>query len=268
MKKLIFILLITFCYSCSNRVVDQKFVCTMVYKNLTNHNDLATQESMSYKVLSEEEYKALLKAETVDMPDPIISLNAKGLCPGKRYNLFRANTLCNPTLEHSFIVRDDGKLVSSSSGTLLPNYLFGLEGKYINGEALHYLLVSEDTDSAMAVTVIPNPIEFRWSDGAYFSLIMLDPSGKTFMKNGYGFKPYEKLYSESTSCDEALKNHFQADAKGSFIGLLLPAVINQTGGNATFTIKRENKDTEVGHMSYYWGNEAYIYKAVKLKPSL
>lgn len=268
MKKLIFILLITFCYSCSNRVVDREFVSTQVYKKLANRNDLATKESMSYKVLNEQEYKALLNSETVDMPDPVLILIPKGLCPGTRYNLFTANMLCEPVLNHSFIAGKDGELVSLVHGDSFSRFIFTIGSNFMNGESINYLLVSEDRQTALTVTIIPNPIEFRWSDGAYYSLTLMDPAGQIFIRNGYGFKPNEKLYSESTSSHEVLKNHFQADAKGSIVGLLLPAVKNKTGGNATFTIKRESKDAELGQMSYYWGTEIFRHKQVKLKPSI
>ena len=182
-------------------------------------------------------------------PETRHGLETSGFCTGKKYVLYVVNTLLVKTCLGSLIANSDGQLVFENDGFPLSNLKLCL-GKFMKGEQNYYVLVSEDDHSCLAVAFTPNPIEYKWDDGAYVCAKLLTEDACMFEIHGKGFQPDEPLVISFQTCDEYIVSATQAYSDGTYTSLLLPAVKGVKGAEGVISIKREKLE-EVGTLNYF-----------------
>ena len=189
----------------------------------------------------------------------IIHFDASSSSIGKIYTLCNINIKgqCSPLT--TFQVDSNGKLGELESGKLLETFIFCL-GKFANGEPSIYILMSDDNEKCGEVTLIANPIEFKFKDGASIALQMQNlvdwNNGEVFKGTCQGFQPNEKLSFTSISSKEKLHFSNEVDTTGAITAMLFPAVIGKKGGSATFEVQRANS-SEKAILKYKWGVDAF-----------
>ena len=209
--------------------------------------------AMVAKAISAEEIAERLALENVNLTDPAFTFVTSGFQPGDSYDFYMLNMLYKKVSHDQYIVNDEGKLVAKKNGYYFDNSLqFG--NGFMNAEPKFAILLSSDKKTCLATTIVSKPVEFAWTDGAHIQLIMLSPDACQFNLVGTGFLPNESLTMCATSCQERLEGACPASSEGTIQGLILPAVVNQPGGNATIEIKRQNGD--IGTLNYFWGLDA------------
>lgn len=183
--------------------------------------------------------------------DLFFNLFAKGLKPGNRYTLYMVNTLLNKTMMGDFVVNRNGELESVKDRILLSNHNLMVVGP-IKGEQMYYVLVSSNKKTYLAVQIIPDPIEYQWSDQAYVNALLLTKDATQFMVVGKGFQPNEQLVVTSQSGDEIGHFNVETNKDGMWISIILPGTIGKKGGPASVSVKRSHS-AELGTMNYLWG---------------
>jgi len=124
----------------------------------------------------------------------------------------------------------------------------------IQGESIHFVLVSEDRAYAASDFIIPNPIETKWSDGALVSMIALGPSMECFLIQGSGFKSKENIEIISCVSGASGSSDLTANTTGAWNRLLDAVDPCETGGRGALIIKRANG--EIKTIKYYHGTDA------------
>lgn len=262
-KNLLYFLILILSTSCVRKQSYQDIICSSLFTD-----NYCTSETAQFSTnrISHEEWAEMTNVPVESLYSykdfkyrTILQFQGEGFPPGSKYDLYSSNLeLGPPFLIDSFQVMSDGSLRSIQEGRPLSRTTQFLGG-FMNAEPVYYSLISEDKKSCYTVKHIPTPVEFFWSDGAHFELTMLDRNAQVFKGTGKGFRPLEEFHFESKSGKEKLPGKFSADSEGNFCTMLAPAVLNQTGGTAEFTITRPN-NPEKCVLRYYWGTFAGIHK--------
>jgi hypothetical protein len=156
-------------------------------------------------------------------------LEAKELCPGDEYALYQIDLRDKATLVSNFIAED----------CVVSYRMLVSLGNFMKGEPASFALVHQKTNSVLALSLTPNPIQVSWDDGATITCTSLEETMNTWYMVGKGFQPNEVLRSTSKSWDEVLKGDIKVSEAGAFINLRLPAVIGKMGGINYITLERE-----------------------------
>lgn len=183
-----------------------------------------------------------------------IAVEAPLRAKGERYTLYSLNMHFEKKPVGQFVADQEGQLVDTKERTPLRQFTFIL-GNFMPGEPLHYALVSRDKKTCLAGSVIPNPLEFTWPDGASMALTMNDAEAQVFTLSGQGFLPNEPFLMTSLSSDESIASPLEAEPDGSFTLMLCPGVKGTTGGHAKITLERKTAE-EIGVILYPWGDAA------------
>lgn len=185
--------------------------------------------------------------------------SGEGFVPGCIYHLYTSSmSSYHPKLSESFLATKGGYLISTKTGAALNNLIYVAAQNFRNGEPFYFSLISDDKKTCNTVRIIPNPIEFVWSDEAHFEFIAKEPSFQLFDGEGKGFKPFEEFEYEFTSGNEILTSKYFADKDGKFSIGIFPILANQDGGIAYFIIKREAFPEEC-ELQIFWGNAANLF---------
>lgn len=114
--------------------------------------------------------------------------------------------------------------------------------------------------------LVPNPLETKDAKGHSAQMIAPDDTGLIFTLKLEGYKPFEKVRSQSRSCDEYLDLCAEAEANGTVLISYAPGVIGQVEGPFSLTIQGEDSTLFLQH---YWGKIAFTppdeYLALKNK---
>lgn len=175
-------------------------------------------------------------------------LEAKDLCPGDEYALYRIDLRNKATLVSNFIAEDC--VVSYRILMLMGN-------DFMKGEPGSFALVHLKTNNVLALSLSPNPIQVSWDDGATISATALEETMLVWYLVGDGFQPNEVLRTTSKSWHEVMESETRASDLGRFIELRLPGVIGKTGGINYVTYERldtgEKRTLKIPYGSYaFW----------------
>lgn len=181
-----------------------------------------------------------------------------GFNPGDRYTLYMIDMLFTRTCLDKLIVNEEGQLINPKSGQLLHDTPL-VSANCMNGEQCFFVLEAEDKKSYLIASLTPDPIEYRWGDGAYMQASVVTADTSIFAVAGKGFQPNEPLKMISENCGENLVQNFEAYPDGCFSMILMPRVVNVEGGSAKFIIQRKQSD-EIGILKYLWGTLAKMPK--------
>lgn len=173
-------------------------------------------------------------------------LEVKDLCIGDEYALHKINLRNRATLISDFVAGKErvAYTVFISEGDM-----------FMKGEPMSYALTHLKTDSVLAFSVTPKPIQVSWDDGATIIVTAMDESMLVWYTVGYGFQPGEALKSTSKSWHEVMESESQASGNGRFVVITLPGVIGKTGGINYVTYERDNGEKRTLEIPY--GNKAF-----------
>lgn len=125
---------------------------------------------------------------------------------------------------------------------------------FSKGEPLRLALMSADRKTVVFGKVIPFPIEAIGANGGCsLSVELASPQGNAFWISGAGFTPNEELVYISRSGQGEISDRFEVDARGKFSVLVLPAVVGQEFGTASYTARGSVCQASV---DYEWGSAA------------
>jgi len=120
------------------------------------------------------------------------------------------------------------------------------------GESITFALVSEDRTATAFVEITPFPIQAEGKGGCRLFVRPMDPGGQIFMITGSGFKASQKLKTFSTSVNESMRGTLEGRPDGSVKEVILPAVVGNKGGEASF--EASDGDCTV-RVDYRWGDQ-------------
>lgn len=126
-------------------------------------------------------------------------------------------------------------------------------GGFSKGEALRMALVTTNQETVVFGKAVPFPIEAKGTGGCSLFVELLSPKGDSFWISGAGFAPNEELTWVSRSAQEEMTGKFKADGQGGFLVFMLPAVVGQESGDASYTARGGTCQVSV---DYKWGRAA------------
>ncbi len=229
--------------SVSGATFEMKFLTTAEIKALP---DLAQNpEQLSY-CLQHKIYKLLTSNLPTDTIYSIYSLNLEN-----KATLINTFTTTNGT--------DLQPLKSEDGWSVFSEKCIFINKNFLNGEPFSLKLVSKDSKICLVLKMIPNPVEYKWDDGASIHMEAFERSANHFTFIGTGFKSNEKLSFISISGNEQFPIEFPADKTGSLAIGMAPAVLGQKGGDSKFIVMRE-KGGNKAVLKYFWGEKAFKNK--------
>lgn len=174
------------------------------------------------------------------------------------YSIYSINLENKATLINTFTT-DNGSdlhpLQKEEGVNVFSDKCICINKNFLNGEPFSLKLVSKDSKTCLVLKTIPNPVEFKWQDGASIHMEAFEGSCNHFTFIGTGFKPNEKLSFISISGNERFPIEFPADKTGTITIGMAPAVLGQKGGDAKFIVMRENGGNKA-ILNYFWGEKA------------
>lgn len=227
----------------SGATFEMKFLTTAEIKTLPS---LAQDPELKSYFLKHKFYKLL----TSNLPTDTI------------YSIYSINLENKATLINTFTT-DNGSdlqpLQKEEGWNVFSDKCICINKNFLNGEPFSFKLVSKDSKTCLVLKYIPNPVEYKWENGASIHMEAYEGSGNLFTFIGTGFKPNEKLSMVSISGNEKCPIEFPADKTGSITIGMAPAVLGQKGGDAKFIVMRENGRNKA-ILNYFWGEKAYKNK--------
>ena len=177
-------------------------------------------------------------------------MNTSGFHPYDRYTFYSLNV--------NFSKENVGEFIANNEGVLVPikpeTPLIYCTQNFMKGEPSYYVFISEDKSTCVAAFIVPDPIEYKWKDGAVGSITMLTGDALRFAFVINGFQPNENFTYTSKTCGEKTVKRMTAGPDGKWFSMLTSPVIDQKGGAAIITIDRKNS-SEQGILTYYWGEK-------------
>lgn len=252
------VLAIFFC-SCSHR---ESLDSEVIIPHITNARLLKESPGPYLTVVSEVD--ATLGPNSKLKPS--YKLKPQGFHPGDRYFGYRFNANYQQHALGEFVVNDDGDLVWKNLGLTLGTMSLMGSG-FLNGEQCFNVFVSEDERQWIVTLITPDPIEYRWEDGAYASLALLEQKKWVFFLVGKGFKPGEEIVLTSIDNDVRIDSIITANAEGMVLFILPPTVAFKDTEKATLTIKRHQQKA-IPTLTYLYGRAALVKAMPKKYPTV
>lgn len=178
-----------------------------------------------------------------------LELNTSGFRPYDLCTLYVLGVNFDKNIVGEFLADKEGVLVPIKTESL---FIYSSK-KFMKGEPLYYVFMSEDKKTCVATFYVPNPIEYKWQDGAVGSMTMLTGDALLFSFVINGFQPNEKFTYRSKAYGQKTVKQMTAGPDGKSFTMLIPTA-DETGGYGTITIDRQNS-TEQGIFNYYWGKK-------------
>lgn len=192
-----------------------------------------------------------------------LSLADFPLTPGQRLTLFihyGASFGVNDVHKFANLFVDDklnvyAKFVDprdKSKPVLLEKFHIMLNG-IMAGEAINYIVASNDFKTMACAHIVPNSIQSSGSSGQTIDLEMMTPDGSCFMLRGKNFKPNESITITSNSGSEKLVSSHRANEYGFFRAMFAPHVQGKKNGLASIHVRGEEGDSLL--LRYVWGRD-------------
>jgi hypothetical protein len=181
-----------------------------------------------------------------------LHLELKNKIPFEEARLVAANCYGNPTSHAKLKIDKEKKvwILDETQEMLLDDFEFAL-GNLLEGESVDFIIMDDRCNFFASTRICPKPIEQTMSDGAFLSLQLRSQDG-TYMLEGSGFKPNEKISILSKSEEEVISPFaLEANADGTFLAGVNPHVIGKSYGHASLLIQRDNGIQS--KLSYLWG---------------
>jgi hypothetical protein len=256
-RSLLLLLLVS---GCIQPKTEDEIIASSVSAAVYNEN--TTGPKLVTKKISGKELATILQTDVENqINDPTYLLEFKNFRPGDLYTFYQLNVIGNKYYLGEYVITEKGNLFSIKNGEFHEFFIHRF-GEFINGEPAYFAMVSGDKNSCIASVITPNPIEFKWEDGAYVCLVMETLDASRFVLTGKGFKPNEQLIAKSESCDSQLTNVLNASADGTIVVNINATVMNEIGGRASITIQRYEPDSQIGILKYLWGADAMNHSAI------
>ena len=119
------------------------------------------------------------------------------------------------------------------------------------GEISRIALISEDRETKVMISVVPDPIMKK--DGqCSLEVVRLLPHFELVMVRAHGLQASEKFRMHSNSYDEQKNSDVTADTKGDYVSAILPFVKGKTGGETTVRLQAAHCSPEV---KFEWGTK-------------
>lgn len=174
---------------------------------------------------------------------------------------FPSNTFFNVyQLAPDNLFRYAGKLRTNQDGELyngikpFKDQIMVLEA-VMNGSWAGYVLISEDDQTSIGTIANPNPIETRWNNGAYTSILMMSQLANSFLVSSRGHNSEDEIRITKIIDNEESKLSLKCDLEGNFTLQVTHEKDLMVGGQAK--IKIENVSTgESRTLKYFWGIQA------------
>jgi len=183
----------------------------------------------------------------------VYRLKASGLPKGKIYTLWTKPLGESPVVvETGFLLDESGRLVSDRKTPLEKILLQAID--FAKGQPYEVGLISTDQTIKAFAKKIPFPLEARGYGGpCRLTMEIVSPDGHAFAVYGEGFDRNEEIETESQSDGGVLKSKNKTSEDGTFVAILLPAVVGKKTGSSSFKAVGKFCHATV---EYQWGTAA------------